>query len=66
MDAFKPGIDQENKGNKAENYPGHYTGFNPELAVPGKEKQGNKPQRSEDRQNGINHDIAHDPQRLCL
>jgi hypothetical protein len=27
MDAFKPGIDQENKSNKAENHSGHHTGF---------------------------------------
>lgn len=29
MQAFKPGIEQENKGNKAENHPGHDTGFDP-------------------------------------
>ena len=29
IDTFKPGIDQENKGNKAENHPGHHTGFDP-------------------------------------
>ncbi len=29
MQAFKPGIEQENKGNKAENHPGHDTGLDP-------------------------------------